>query len=88
MSLVAISNDRPSVAGWTRERWKLDYPVLTTAGSDALDVLGIRHVGGHGRHDVAVPTLVLVDATGRVQRTYQSRQSHLRLSPDQVLAWL
>jgi peroxiredoxin len=88
VAIVAASADPPEKLRATRSSWRIPFPILSAGGGAALDVLGIRHPNAHAGRDSAVPTLLLVDGAGRVRNTYQSRQSHLRLTPDAVLAWI
>ena len=87
MELYAISVDPPEVSAKLRERLKANFTFLSDPDGVLLDALNIRHSGGRqDGADIAFPTAVLVDETGKVQWTFQSDTFRERARPEDIFA--
>ena len=70
-----------------RERLKVNFTFLSDPDGVLLDALNIRHAGGRSDGaDIAFPTAVLVDTTGKVRWTFQSDTFRERAKPEDIFA--
>jgi len=84
--LFAVSVDPPETSEALRQRLHCDFTFLSDPDGKVLDLLNIRDRGGHGGHDIAYPTQVLVDKSGVVRWTYESENYRVRATPEDVFA--
>ena len=66
----------------------LDYRLLSDPDLRVIDAYGLRHVGGHDGHDIALSASFLVDGDGIVRWSFITRNFRVRPTPDDVLAAL
>jgi len=68
-----------------RERLGVPFTFLADTDGSLLDVLGIRHRGGHAGEDIAYPAQILVDRDGIVRWTFRADSYRQRAHPDEIL---
>ena len=88
MQLYAVSVDPPETSEALRQRLKSSFTFLSDPDGKVLDLLNIRHRGGHEQRDIAYPTQVLVDKHGIVRWTFESENFRVRARPDEIFAAL
>lgn len=83
-----MSVDPPRVSKRLQQRLRSRIRFLSDPEGRLLDALGIRHRNGNGLSgaDIAFPTAVLVDGSGRIRWTFQSDTYRQRARPEQVFA--
>ena len=86
MQLFAVSVDAPETSEALRQRLQSPFTFLSDRDGAVLDLLNIRHRGGHEQHDIAYPTQVLVDKNGVVRWTFESENFRVRARPEQIFA--
>ena len=83
---VAISVDAPGDSKPVVKRTGLPFDILADHDLSLLSDLGLVHTGGGpGGSDIAVPSIMLVNAERRILWRYRSSRIQNRLSPDDVL---
>ena len=83
---VAISVDAPRDSKQVVKRTGLPFDILANQDLSLLSDLGLVHKGGGpGGGDVAVPSIMLVNAERRILWQYRSTRIQDRLSPEEVL---
>ena len=83
---VAISVDAPTDSKRVVQRSGLPFEILADRDRSLLSALGIVHEGGGPRgSDIALPSIMLVNAKRRILWQYRSTHIHDRLSPEDVL---
>ena len=93
VELIAISTDDPDVSRLLRKKLSVGFRFLSDPEAELLDVLGIRHkeqlaLEEHGKESIAFPTMILVDATGRVRWIFETDSIRSRADPEEVLTAL
>ena len=82
-----MSVDEPKVSRRLRDHLAVEFTFLADTEGELLDTLGIRHQAARpDGGDIAFPTAILVDTSGRVQWTYQSSTYRERAKPDEIFA--
>ena len=64
----------------------LTFPLLADPALEAIDAYGLRHVGGHGEHDIAHPASILIDAAGVIRWRNVAEAVNNRPTPATILA--
>ncbi len=83
---VAISVDAPRDSKPVVKRTGLPFDILADQDLSLLSDLGLVHTGGGpGGSDIAVPSIMLVNAERRILWQHRSTRIQDRLSPDDVL---
>ena len=83
---VAISVDAPSDSKPVVKRTDLPFDILADQDRSLLTDLGLLHKGGGpGGSDIAVPSIMLVNAERRILWQYRSTRIQDRVSPQDVL---
>lgn len=59
--LMAVSTDSIEDSAQVNQQWHFPFPLLADPHLHLIDIFGARHVKGHGIHDVAHPTLIIID---------------------------
>lgn len=86
MEIYAISTDSPEDSRRLRGRLGAGYTFLSDQEGKVLDLFRIRHRQPNPkRHDIAMPTMILVDRAGRVRWTHQAADYRVRPRPEEVL---
>jgi len=79
--------DAPETNADLARKARLDYPILSDPGRQAVDAYGLRDAGGGpDGQDIAHPASVLVDGAGIVRWTSVTRNFRVRPVPADVLA--
>ncbi len=81
-----MSVDPPETSRRLRDHLEASFTFLSDSEGELLDVLNIRHRGGHQGLDIAFPTAILVDEGGRVRWIYQSDTYRQRARPESIFA--
>ena len=83
---VAISVDAPGDSKRVVERIGLPFDILADQDRSLISDLGLVHKGaGPGGSDIAVPSIMLVNAERRILWQHRSTRIQDRLSPEDVL---
>lgn len=83
---VAISVDAPHDSKAVVKRTDLSFDILADQDRSLLSDLGLVHKGGGpGGSDIALPSIMLVNAERRILWRYRSARIQDRLSPEEVL---
>ncbi len=78
--------DAPRDSKAVVKRTGLPFDVLADQDRSLLSVLGLVHKGGGpGGSDIALPSIMLVNADRRILWRYRSASIQDRLSPEEVL---
>lgn len=85
--LLAVSVDPPARSRQVVERFKLPFPILSDESREVIRTYGLVHKGGGpDGSDIAVPTLMLVGADGRILWERSAPNVMDRMAPADVLA--
>jgi peroxiredoxin len=69
-TIAAISVDELEDSADFNRQWNFPFPLLSDPQLKVIDAYGARHVGGHGIHDIARPTIVIIDPNRKVRFKY------------------
>ena len=89
--MVAVSPDSVVEAGRMQHKMKLGITVVADEKLAVVDLYGVRHANGIAAtrgyfRPLAVPTAILVDASGIVRWVDQTDDVRIRSDADRVLA--
>src|ERR1035438_9707616 len=84
-ALVAISVDTLEESADLDRQWNFPFPLLSDPQLEAIDSYGARHVGGHGIHDIARPTVVIIDPKHVVRYKYIGKNAGDRPTDNEIL---
>ena len=83
---VAISVDAPRDSKQVVKRTRLPFDILADQDRSLISDLGLVHNGGGpGGSDIALPSIMLVNAERRILWQHRSTRIQDRLSPEDVL---
>ena len=80
ISVLAISNDEPSVSGKLVADLELPFPILSDADESLLKELGMLHPGAKGNGNAARPATYILDRTATVR--WLNTAQYIRTRPD------
>lgn len=87
VQLLAVCVDAPEDSAQVVSRNDLPFPILSDAERTVIHAYGIVHEnGGPDGADIAIPTYVLIDSTGRIRWKRSARQLQDRPAPEEVLS--
>lgn len=85
--LLAISVDSPADSLRVVQSGKLSFPILSDADRRVIQAYGVVHSGGGPRgEDIAMPSMFLVDRSGKIVWEHVARRVVDRPSPEAVIA--
>jgi peroxiredoxin Q/BCP len=61
VALMAISTDLIEDSAVFNQQWRFPFPLLSDPHLQLIDTFGARHPHGHGIHDVAHPSYIIID---------------------------
>ncbi len=88
-ALAVMTYDSPNVLGKFAAKQGISYPLLSDTGSKVITALGLldpRYPAGHMAAGVPLPTVLVLDKSGRVQALEISADYRKRPSVPEVLA--
>ena len=84
-TIAAISVDELEDSANFNRQWNFPFPLLSDPQLKVIDAYGARHVGGHGIHDIARPTIVIVDPQHIVRYKYIGKNAADRPTDNEIL---
>jgi len=86
VEVFGISVDSPEDSRALRRRLGLEFPLLSDAGRELIDLMQIRYrrlnpSGG----DIAIPTVVYADRDGIIRWVFQTDDYRVRPRPEEIL---
>jgi peroxiredoxin len=61
-ALMAVSTDPVEYSADFHQQWRFPFPFLSDPHLQLIDAFGARHPKGHGIHDVAHPSFIIIDS--------------------------
>jgi peroxiredoxin len=88
VQIIGISVDSRQEARYVQNRLNAPFPILSDANSEAMDLYGTRSPQYNNREgkSLNVPTLVLIDKTGKVRWIHQAATFRVRENVEEDLA--
>jgi peroxiredoxin len=84
-TLAAISVDSLEDSADLNRQWNFPFPLLSDPELKVIDAYGVRHVGGHGIHDIARPTVLIIDPRRIVRFKYVGKNAADRPTDNEIL---
>ncbi len=84
-TIAAISVDELEDSSDLNRQWNFPFPLLSDPTLKVIDAYGARHVGGHGIHDIARPTIIIIDPYRKVRFKYIGKNAVDRPTDNEIL---
>jgi peroxiredoxin len=84
-TIVAVSVDSLEDSAQFDGQWRFPFPLLSDTQLKVIDAYGARHPNGHGEHDIARPTVVIIDSNKIVRYKYIGKDPVDRPTDNEIL---
>ncbi|HEY5038782.1 MAG TPA: peroxiredoxin family protein [bacterium] len=84
-TIAAISVDSLEDSADLNRQWNFPFPLLSDTRLKVIDAYGARHVGGHGIHDIARPTVIIINPRQIVRFKYIGQNAADRPRNNEIL---
>ena len=84
-ALAAVSVDSVEDSAAFTQQWRFPFPLLSDPQLKLIDAYGARHPNGHGEHDIARPTVIIIDSNKTVRYKYIGKDPTDRPTDNEIL---
>ncbi len=84
-TVVAVSVDSLEDSAQFNGQWRFPFPLLSDTELRVIDAYGARHPKGHGDHDIARPTTIIIDPNHIVRYKYIGHDPTDRPTDNEIL---
>ena len=84
-TIVAASVDSLEDSAQFNGQWRFPFPLLSDPQLKVIDAYGARHPNGHGNHDIARPTTIIIDSNKVIRYKYIGKDPVDRPTDNEIL---
>jgi peroxiredoxin Q/BCP len=84
-AVAAVSVDKVEDSYNFNQQWRFPFPLLADPNFQVIDAYGARHPSGHDGHDIARPTVIIIDPQKIVRYKYLGKDPMDRPTDNEIL---